>query len=93
MMRTYNSNQSLPDCDQTLFQMVGTVDNYYWEDENLTTLCSGNCSYATTMWDLDVTNACDGQYMSAYGKLIPADSISGRFVDGMNIACLPSTYV
>ncbi|KAH7321501.1 hypothetical protein BKA65DRAFT_568274 [Rhexocercosporidium sp. MPI-PUGE-AT-0058] len=29
--------------------------------------------------------------ISAYGKLIPADSISDRFVDGLNTVCLGST--
>jgi hypothetical protein len=31
------------------------------------------------------------EWISAYGKLIPADSISGRFVDGLNTVCLGST--
>ncbi|PQE04306.1 hypothetical protein CJF30_00010068 [Rutstroemia sp. NJR-2017a BBW] len=83
-------NQTLPECDPTLFQMVGSFDNYWWEDDNVTSLCLGNCTWATTLWDLNVSGACDGEYISAYGKLIPADSISGRMLDSIKIACLGS---
>jgi hypothetical protein len=70
--------------------MVGSFDNYWWEDDNVTSLCLGNCTWATTLWDLNVSGACDGEYISAYGKLIPADSISGRMLDSIKIACLGS---
>ncbi|KAI0140764.1 hypothetical protein BJ166DRAFT_583997 [Pestalotiopsis sp. NC0098] len=68
-------NQSLPDCDQTLFGMVGDFENFWWEDDNVTALCSGNCPSATSDWRLNVYDACYGEYISAYGKLIPATSI------------------
>ncbi|KAI2465892.1 hypothetical protein F4781DRAFT_374999 [Annulohypoxylon bovei var. microspora] len=83
-------NQSIPECDQTLFQMVSSFENYWWEDDNVTALCASNCSYAAQMWDLNVASACDNQYYSAYGKLVPAWTISERFVDGIGIACLSS---
>ncbi|OCL06228.1 carbohydrate-binding module family 50 protein [Glonium stellatum] len=83
-------NETIPDCDQDLFQMIGSLDNYWWEDDNLTDICGGNCSDAAAAWSLDIADACDGQYLSAYGKLVPATSISDRFVDGMNVGCLGS---
>jgi hypothetical protein len=85
-----SSNQSLPDCDQTLFGMVGDFENFWWEDDNITTLCDGSCPQATSDWRLNVFDACYGEYISAYGKLVPANSISDRFYDSLNIACLPS---
>lgn len=70
--------------------MVGNFDDFWWEDDNVTSLCVGNCTQAAILWDLNVSGACDGEYMPAYGKLIPADSVSGRIVDSMNMACLSS---
>lgn len=84
-------NETLPDCDPTLFQMSINFDNYWWEEDNLTDLCLGNCSYQATLWDRDVTQACAEQWIPAYGKLIPADSISGRYVNSVKTACLSST--
>lgn len=70
--------------------MVVNLDMFWWENDNISDLCLGNCSVAATMWALDVQSACDGEYFSAYGKLIPADSVAARFVDGLNTACLYS---
>jgi hypothetical protein len=70
--------------------MVVNWDMFWWENDNITDLCSGNCSDAANLWALDVQSACDGEYMSAYGKLIPADSVAARYVDGINTACLYS---
>ncbi|CZS88472.1 uncharacterized protein RAG0_00214 [Rhynchosporium agropyri] len=84
-------NGTLNGCDPTLFQMSVSFDNYYWEDENITDVCDGNCTLQARDWDLSVSLACSDQWISAYGKLIPADSISGRFVDGLKTVCLGST--
>ncbi|KAI0124099.1 hypothetical protein BJ170DRAFT_697065 [Xylariales sp. AK1849] len=83
-------NQSLPECDQTLFQMVGDFENFWWEEDNVTALCVGNCSQAASSWGFDLYDACYEEYVSAYGKKIPASSIGDRFNDGLNIACMPS---
>ncbi|KAL2066090.1 hypothetical protein VTL71DRAFT_2161 [Oculimacula yallundae] len=84
-------NGTLVGCDPTLFQMSVSFDNYYWEDDNITDVCDGNCTLQARDWDLSVSLACSDQWISAYGKLIPADSISGRFVDGLKTVCLGST--
>ena len=75
-------------CDQTLFQMTSTVDNYFWEADNLTTLCTRECFAAADEWNIDVQNKCDGDFLVAYNKLVPAYSIAGRYFDGVQIACL-----
>jgi hypothetical protein len=57
-----NRNETLPDCDPTLFQMSVNFDNYYWEDDNITDICDGNCTIEARDWDLDVSLACgDGE--------------------------------
>lgn len=68
--------------------MVGSVDNYLWTADNLTDLCTYDCMAAVSDWDQGVQISCQNEEIVAYGKNIPADSISGRAADGINIACL-----
>ena len=77
-------------CDQTLFEMSNTVDSYLWTTENVTDLCTTSCTTSTAKWWSDVQGRCDTDTIAAYGKMIPAESIVGRFYDGLNIACLQS---
>ena len=77
-------------CDQTLFQMSNTVDSYLWTSDNITDLCTAACIASTANWWSDVQDRCAMDTIAAYGKMIPAESIAGRFSDGLNIACLQS---
>lgn len=77
-------------CDQTLFQMSNTVDSYLWTTDNVTDLCTIACISSTANWWSDVQERCAMDTIAAYGKMIPAESIAGRFSDGLNIACLTS---
>jgi hypothetical protein len=70
--------------------MIGSLDNYWWEDDNVTDICGGNCSISAQNWSNDIQDVCSGQYLPAYGKLIPATTISDRYVDGLNLACMGS---
>ncbi|KAL9580260.1 MAG: hypothetical protein Q9212_004601 [Teloschistes hypoglaucus] len=80
-------NATLP-CDPTLFQMANTVDNFYWELDNVTDLCTASCFNAVDDWDNDVQTRCALDSITAYGKAVPAASVSGRYFDGFHIACL-----
>lgn len=80
-------NASLP-CEPTLLQMTSDVDNYWWEEDNVTMLCTTECWSTVDRWDQDVQARCDDQTLVAYGKLVPADSVSGRYYYGLHIACL-----
>lgn len=82
-----SSNTSLP-CDPTLFQMSNTVDNYFWELDNVTDLCTGTCYEAVDAWRDDVQIRCALDSLAAYGKAVPAYSVAGRYAEGLNIACL-----
>lgn len=82
-----NRNATLP-CDQTLFGMTSTVDNYMWTTDNLTTLCTLDCLAAADDWNDDVQNRCQDDTLVAYNKIVPADSVAGRYLDGVQIACL-----
>ena len=84
---TQSRNTTLP-CDNILLRMAGSVDNYYWDIDNVTELCSSDCYAAVQFWDEDVSNRCVYDNLVAYSKVVPAASVSGRYNDGMNIACL-----
>ncbi|KAF2649567.1 carbohydrate-binding module family 50 protein [Lophiostoma macrostomum CBS 122681] len=71
--------------------MVVNYDMFWWEQDNVTDLCLGNCSAAASLWYNNVMTACKGQWLTAYGKWIPADTIAGRYVDGLNTVCLHSS--
>ncbi|KAH3941458.1 hypothetical protein HBI56_198660 [Parastagonospora nodorum] len=83
-------NQTLAECDPDLFGMVVNYDMFWWEQDNITDLCLGNCSVAAALWYNDVVSVCKGQWLNSYGKWIPADSVAGRYVDGIKTACLYS---
>lgn len=38
--------------------MADQFENYWWEDDNVTALCDGNCSSQATDWYMDTTGAC-----------------------------------
>lgn len=61
-----------------------------WEDDNVTTICNGNCSAQINDWNFNVAYDCYGQTLNVGGKLVPADAVSGRYLDGINTACLAS---
>lgn len=82
-------NETIP-CEQTLFQMSVTVDSYLWTTENVTDLCTPACITSTAKRWSDVQTRCAGENIAAYGKMVPAETIAGRFFDGLGIACLQS---
>jgi hypothetical protein len=73
--------------------MASDFENFWWEDDNITALCSGNCSQDTSVWNDGITDPCYEEYLSAYGKLVPVYSVPERYIDGLNTLCLPSSYV
>lgn len=82
-------NSTLP-CDNSLFQWTVTVDDHWWSEDNLTTLCTADCSTSAQDWEMDVALACVEDDLTVLGKLVPAYTVAGRFVDGLGIACLQS---
>ena len=82
-------NETIP-CDQTLFQMSNTVDSYLWTIENVTDLCTPACIASASKWWSDVQTKCAAENIAAYGKMVPAETITGRFFDGLGVACLQS---
>ncbi|EFX05908.1 peptidoglycan-binding protein [Grosmannia clavigera kw1407] len=82
------------DCDQTLLSMAGSVDDYLWDVDNVTTLCTSDCLSSSQTWFSTVYDSCSSDVLVFLGKQVPAYTIPGRTLDGLNIACLaPTTNV
>lgn len=78
-------------CDDDLFQWTVTVDDHWWETDNLTTLCTPGCTASAQAWNTDVTSACANDDLVVQGSLVPAATVAGRFWDGLQVACLQSS--
>lgn len=70
--------------------MAQDVDNYWWEVDNVTDLCTRSCLMAVEYWDIDVQARCYYDTLTAYNKVVPASSVSGRYSDGFHYACVTS---
>ncbi len=70
--------------------MANSVDSYLWTMDNITDLCTKDCTQSSSNWWSDVRDKSLLDAIAAYGKMIPADSIAGRLSDGLNFACLSS---
>ena len=68
--------------------MAGTVDNFYWELDNVTNLCTPGCFQAVDTWTDDVSTRCAFDSIAVYGKIVPAESVAGRYSEGFSVACL-----
>ncbi|KAF2766280.1 hypothetical protein EJ03DRAFT_345213 [Teratosphaeria nubilosa] len=78
-------------CDQTLLTMAGAVDNYLWDIDNVTALCAQDCLSSAQDWYRTVYSNCTDDILTFSGKQIPAYTVPGRTLDGLNIACLTPT--
>ena len=83
-------NTTVP-CEQTLFEMASMVDSYLWTSDNITELCNTDCIKSTKTWWADVTEKCSSDTLTTYGKLVPAESVAGRYSEGLDLACLNCT--
>lgn len=70
--------------------MAGQLDNYYWSEENITSLCTSDCVDDSSTWVGQVGDACIGQTFNVGGRLVPVDSVALRYVEGITMACLKS---
>ena len=78
-------------CDDYLFGWTNFVDDHYWSSENLTTLCTSTCTAAAQSWKDNVFMSCLTDTLAVYGSAVPADTVAGRYIDGLGIACLQSS--
>jgi hypothetical protein len=77
-------------CDPDLFRMVGQIDQYLWSEDNITSLCTDDCTGSSSDWIVSVQSACDGEEMAVASKLVPVEDVAGRYLDNLGLACLDS---
>ncbi|KAK2773616.1 LysM domain-containing protein [Colletotrichum kahawae] len=75
-------------CDSDLFQWTSKVDNIYWTSDNTTQLCTTGCLDSSRQWKEDVAGSCEGEFLRSGDQLVEADTLSTRFAEGLEIACL-----
>ncbi|OBT81991.1 hypothetical protein VE02_09310 [Pseudogymnoascus sp. 03VT05] len=78
-------------CDNYLFGWTNFVDDHWWSADNLTTLCTSTCTTSAQSWMENVFMSCLSDTLTVYGKAVPADTVAGRYTDGLGIACLQSS--
>lgn len=79
-------------CDPDLFRMAGQVDLYYWDQDNLTALCTPSCLQSSSDWLQGVYDSCNGQTITIDSKMVPVESVAVRYSDGIGLACLTAMY-
>ena len=83
-------NTTLP-CDQDLFQWTHKADQVYFEEKDVIALCTPDCVASTKKWSQNVEAACANDYLRSGERYVPADTLSSRFVEGLNMACMQSS--
>ena len=80
------------DCGPELFRMAGQVDLYYWEQDNITNLCTPSCIASSSDWLGNIYDTCDGETITVDSKMVPVESVAIRYSDGIGLACLTDMY-
>ncbi|KAK1996885.1 hypothetical protein LX36DRAFT_99339 [Colletotrichum falcatum] len=70
--------------------MAMSFENYWWTDDNLTSVCDSGCAQAVGYWNHNASKPCYEQTFTAYGKLVPIWTVTERIVDSLRFACLES---
>lgn len=83
-------NTSL-NCDSTTFNRLKNPDYYLWSSDNVTRLCTSDCTAAIESWNETVTTACADDTIEYMGKAVPAETIAGRYVQGASLVCLTNS--
>lgn len=83
-------NTTLP-CDNDLMQWTHKVDEVYWQSTDVTTLCTASCMSDAADWRQNVATACVDDYYRSGDRYVPAESLSGRILEGLDMACMRSS--
>ncbi|KAI8284181.1 hypothetical protein K4K60_002110 [Colletotrichum sp. SAR11_57] len=79
------------DCNQDLYQWTVNADSVWWTAENTTQLCTESCLASSRQWKEDVADACVGEWLRSGRSYVEADTLSGRFAEGLELACTRSS--
>ncbi|CAN9281263.1 unnamed protein product [Alternaria alternata] len=72
-------------------QWTHKVDEVYWQPNDVTALCTPRCTSAAAHWRENVATACADDYYRSGDRYVPADTLSGRISEGLELACMRSS--
>ncbi|OAX79990.1 hypothetical protein ACJ72_05685 [Emergomyces africanus] len=85
-------NQTI-DCDAVnIARAASGADDDFWFRDNVTTLCTAECSNALTTWLSDVEVQCAGDQIITEGRFIEPYTIPLRYIAGYDMACLQDRW-
>lgn len=64
------------------------VDQVYWQESDVVTLCTPRCINAAGLWKTNVESACASDWLRHGERYVPADTLSDRISEGLNMACM-----
>lgn len=74
-----------------MFKRTKSPDYFFWSTDNVTDLCTSDCQESATAWSDLVLSSCANETIFYNNMAVPADSISGRHVEGLNLACMTNS--
>jgi hypothetical protein len=80
------------DCDPMTFTATQHVDDFFWDSENLTSLCTQACATDLASWISSVNKSCANQTIPVGGMRVLASYLPSVYLHGFEIACLKSRY-
>ncbi|KKZ67762.1 hypothetical protein EMCG_06579 [[Emmonsia] crescens] len=85
-------NQTI-DCDAVnVARAASGADDDFWFRDNVTTLCTMECSNALTTWLSDVESQCAGDQIITDGRFIEPYTIPLKYIAGYDMACLQDRW-
>ncbi|OJD29410.1 chitin-type 1 [Diplodia corticola] len=72
-------------------QAAQGVDLEYWSQENVTTMCTADCSTSLEKWLSAVESDCSGQQVAHNGLVLDPKYMPLRYIGGYQLACLQDT--
>jgi hypothetical protein len=64
------------------------VDQVYWQESDVITLCTSRCVNAAGLWKTKVESACTSDWLRHGERYVPADTLSDRISEGLSMACM-----
>ncbi|EEQ85789.2 uncharacterized protein BDCG_09058 [Blastomyces dermatitidis ER-3] len=85
-------NQTV-DCDAVnVARAASGADDDFWFKDNVTSLCTAECSSALSTWLSDVETQCAGHQINTDGRFIEPYTIPLRYIAGFDMACLQDSF-
>ncbi|KAF2472769.1 uncharacterized protein BDR25DRAFT_220067, partial [Lindgomyces ingoldianus] len=80
------------DCDEATAHMSAKgMDENYWYKENITKLCTSQCSTSVNAWLKSVESDCATDTITQGGMVVQAKTVPLQYTHAYNVACLQNS--